>query len=193
MGRSSQECHWWVAHQAHKGERWKRTSTAPSKDKAIQLLTPQWHDFKSKAWWLQLSLLIATRLLRATRQNLERLVGLPAVLWRTEERLEFLESMQGNRGLTRVDSWRDPLPCRWAWKAIRRNLLGKETGGRCLSCAAGLCSVLSGLLAKWHFLFFSFKFVGARHAQMAPWMVLGLLWFVVLGTRWEDEGVRKQF
>lgn len=139
------------------------TCTASSKDKTIQLLTPQWHGFKSRTWWLLSSPAVSAcsyKIAEGSTPKPGNACG-AAVSCRKEDtlafkqRLESLESMQGNRDPTKGNSPRHPPPCRWGWNAIRRNRLGKGAGGRCPGCAAGLCSGLSVSLAKWHF-FFSF-------------------------------------
>lgn len=65
-----------------------------------------------------------------------------------KQRLESLESMQGNRDPTKGELSEAPTSMQVSRKAIRRNRLGKGAGGRCPGCAAGLCSGLSVLLAK---------------------------------------------
>lgn len=161
--KSSQGCHWWVAPKACEGGRWIRTCTASSKDKAIQLLTPRWHDFKSRTWWLLSSPAVSACSYKIAEGSLPKPGNAcgAAVSCRKEDtlafkkRLESLESKQGNRDPTKGNSPRHPPLCRWVWNAIRRNGLGRGAGGRCQGCSAGLCSGLSVLLAKWHF-FFSF-------------------------------------
>lgn len=161
--KSSQGCHWRVSSKACEGGRWRGTCTASSKDKTIQLLTPRWHGFKSRTWWRLSSPAVSACSYKIAEGSMPKPGNAcgAAVSCRKEDilafrqRLESLESMQGNRDPTKGNSPGHPPPCRWVWKAIRRNRLGKGAGGRCPGSAAGLCSGLSVLLAKWHF-FFSF-------------------------------------
>lgn len=191
---SSQVCHWWVTSKACEGGRWRGTRTASSKDKTIQLLPPQWHGFKSKTPIFSSCLCLL----------LQDGWGLRARTWEclwvcsfvqerghlgVQGKIAFLGKCARKPESHKVGLSEGPTSTQVSLKSNQK----ESTGGRSPGCEAGFCSRLPVSLAKWHLLFLSFKFVGARHAQMALWMVWGLLWFVVLGTRWEDEGVRKQF